>query len=91
MHRGTKPHTGLGPPTGVTKLLFEAAGHGTSPNLIYARGIPETPSPDSTSFDRKECTLIIFEIGFCKDLGCDVKSDKKTEKYSPLIAALKMN
>jgi hypothetical protein len=36
-----------------------------------------------------QCALIIVEIGFCRDLGCDVKCDEKTEKYSPLIAALR--
>ncbi len=69
-------------------MLFEA-GHGTAPDLIYAIGVPDTRSPDPTSFDKKKCTLIISEIGFCKDLGCDAKFDKKTEKYSPLIAALR--
>jgi len=73
-----------------TQMMFEA-GHGTAPDLIYARGVPDTPSPDPTSFDRKQCTLIIVEIGFCRDLGCDTKFDKKTDKYSPLIAALKNN
>ena len=69
-------------------MLFDA-GHGTTPDLVYARGVPNTPSPDPTSFDKKQCTLIIVEIGFCRDLGCDVKFDKKTENYSPLIVALK--
>ena len=68
-------------------MLLEA-GHCTSPDLIYARGVPDTPSPDPTSFDKRQCTLIIVEIGFCKDLNCAVMFDKKTEKYSPLIAAL---
>jgi hypothetical protein len=71
-----------------SQIFFEA-GNGTSPDLIYAKGAPDTPSLDSTSFDRKQCTLIIVEIGFYKDLGCDTKFDKKTEKYSPLIAALR--
>ena len=75
-------------PREETQTMFEA-GHDTTPDLIYARGIPDTPSPDPTSFDRKQCTLIIDEIGFCRDLGFDVKFDKKTEKYSPLIAALR--
>jgi hypothetical protein len=65
------------------------AGHGTSPDLIYARGVPDTPFPDPTSFDMKHCTLNVVEIGFCRDLGCDIKIDKKTEKYSPLIADLR--
>ena len=68
--------------------MFEA-GHGAAPDLIYAREIPDTPSPDLTFFNRKQCTLILVEIGFCKDLGCDIKFDKKTKKYSPLIAALR--
>jgi hypothetical protein len=71
-------------------MLFEA-GHGTTPDLIYARRVPNTPSPDPTCFNKKQCTLILVEIGFYKDLGCDVKFDKKTEKYSPLIAALRKN
>ena len=68
-------------------MTFEA-GHGTSPSLIYARGVLDAPSPDPTSFDIKQCTLIIVEIGFCTDLGCDIKFEKKTEKYFPLIATL---
>jgi hypothetical protein len=69
-------------------MLFEA-GRGTAPDLIYARGVPDTPSPDPTSFNKKQCTLILIEIGFCKDLRCDVKFDEKTEKSSPLIVALR--
>ncbi len=60
-------------------MLFET-GHGTAPSLIYARGLPDAPSPDPISFDRKQCTLGIVEIGFCRDLGCDIKFEKKTEK-----------
>jgi hypothetical protein len=71
-----------------TQLLFEA-GHGTAPDLIYARKVPDIPSPDPTSFDKKQCTLILVEIGFCRDLGCDIKFEKKTEKNSPLITALR--
>jgi len=52
-------------------MLFEA-GHGTSLDLIYARGVLNTPSPDPTSFNKMQCTLILVEIGFCRDLGCDV-------------------
>ena len=69
--------------------MFYEAGHGTTPDLIYVRGVPNTPSPDPTSFDRKQCTLIIVEISFCRDLACGVKLDKKTEKYAPFIATLK--
>jgi len=39
-------------PQGETKTMSQA-GHGTAPDLIYARGVPDSPSPDSTSFDRK--------------------------------------
>jgi hypothetical protein len=37
----------------------------------------------------KQCTLVIVEINFCRDLGCDIKFEKKTEEYSPLVAALR--
>ncbi len=69
--------------------MMSEAGYVTAPDLIYARGVPNTPSPDPTFFNIIQCTLIIVEIGFCIDLGCDVKCDEKTEKYNPLIAALK--
>jgi hypothetical protein len=60
-----------------------------APDLIYASGVPDSPSPDPTSFNKKLCTLIVVEIGFCKDLGCEDKLEAKTNKYIPLIAALK--
>ncbi len=50
-----------------------AAGHGTAPDLIYARGVPDSPSPDPTSFNKNICTLIIVEVGLCQDLGCEAK------------------
>jgi hypothetical protein len=68
-------------------MLFEA-GHGTAPDLIYARGVADFSSPDPISFDRKQCTLIIIEIGFCRDVGCVEKLEEKTSKYAPLLEAL---
>jgi hypothetical protein len=75
-------------PTKETHALFQE-GHGTSPDLIYARGVPDTPDPGTTNFDKKMCTLILIEVGFSTDLGCDKKQAKKTEKYYPLVTALK--
>ena len=69
-------------------MLFEA-GHGTAPDFIYARGVPDSPSSDPTSFDRKQCTLMIIEIGFCRDLCCVEKLEEKTSKYALLLAALR--
>jgi hypothetical protein len=57
------------------------AGAGAAPDIIYARGESTDPTPDPDSFDRKDCFLILFEIGFCRDLGCHDKLTKKTEKY----------
>jgi len=74
--------------TEETQALFEG-GHGTSPDLIYARRVPDTPAPGKTNFKNKACTLILIEIGFSRDLGCDKKHTEKTEKYSSLVAALK--
>jgi hypothetical protein len=44
-------------PAEETYALFQA-GHGTAPDLVYARGVPNSPSPDPTSFDKKQCTLV---------------------------------
>ncbi len=66
-----------------------ASGHETTPDLIYARGVLDSPSPDPTTFNTRLCTLIIVEVGFCRDLGCEDKLEAKTNKYIPLIAALK--
>jgi len=74
-------------PPDETQTMFQA-GHGTDPELIYARGIPNSSSTNPIYFDKKQCTLTIVEIGFCRDLGGDIKIEKKTEKYSPLIEAL---
>ena len=38
-------------PLEVQDSLF-SAGHGTAPDLIYARGVPDSPKPDPTTFDR---------------------------------------
>jgi hypothetical protein len=69
-------------------MLFDS-GHGTAPDLVYSRWVPYTPFPTPGSFDKKKCTLIIVEISFCRDLDCDIKFEKKTEKNCPLMAALK--
>ena len=69
-------------------MLFEA-GHGTAPDLVYARGVPDTPSPNPPAFDKKMCSLIIVEIGFCRDIGCEDKIEEKNMKYAPLMATLR--
>jgi hypothetical protein len=62
-----------------------AARVGAAPDIIYARGVPADPTPDLDSFDRKVSSLILFEIGFSKDIGCHDKLTKKAEKYHPLL------
>jgi hypothetical protein len=76
-------------PLETQEALFRA-GHGTAPDLIYVRGVPDTPSPDPHIFDRKKCNLILLEIGFCQDFGCHKRLQEKTAKYAPLVAALKI-
>jgi hypothetical protein len=44
-------------------------GHGTSPYLIYARGVPDTPDPGQSIFNKRTCTLVLIEIGFSRDLA----------------------
>ena len=54
-------------PAEETQALFDE-GHDTPPDLIYARGVPDTIDPGKTDFDKKTCTLILIEIGFSRDL-----------------------
>ena len=76
-------------PPEETQALFET-GHGTTPDFIYARGVPDTPDPGLTNFDKTSCTLIFaVDFGFSRDLGCDKKHAKKPKKYSLVVAALK--
>ena len=65
------------------------AEHGTAPDLIYARGVPDTPSPDPNIFDRMKCNLILVEVGFCRDFGCNTQHQEKTAKYAPVVTTLK--
>jgi len=58
-----------------TQALFEG-GHGKAPDLVYAGGVPDTPDPGLTNFDKSSCTLILLEIGFSRDLKCDKKLTK---------------
>jgi hypothetical protein len=65
-----------------------AAGAGAASDIIYARGVPADPSPEIDSLNRKDCSLILFEIGFNRDLGCHKKLRGKTGKYNPLVTTL---
>jgi hypothetical protein len=75
-------------PLETQETLFRA-GHDTNPDLIYARGVPDTPSPDLSTLDRKKCNLILVEVGFCQDFGCYKRLQETTAKYAPLVNALK--
>jgi hypothetical protein len=70
-----------------TQRLYEE-GQDTVPDLIHARGVPATPDPALNNVEEIRCTLILVEVGFCRDLRCDTLLTDKTEKYSPLVAAL---
>jgi hypothetical protein len=64
-------------------------GLGVTPDLIYARGVPNAANPDPSSFDKASCTLLLVEVGFGSDLNLKAKSEEKTQKYQPLIEELK--
>jgi hypothetical protein len=85
---GPHPDTPCVIPPDETKKIFED-GHGTTPDLVYAGGMPAPPDPDLKNFNKMLCTLIPAEVAFCRDIGCYAKLTEKTEKYSPLVAALK--
>jgi hypothetical protein len=44
--------------------------------------------PDPNYFDRKKCNLVVIEVGFCRDFGCDKREQEKTMKKAPLVTAL---
>jgi hypothetical protein len=56
--------------------------------LDIIRGVPTNLTPDPISFDGKDCSLILFEISFCGDLGCHEKLTSETKKYHSLLCAL---
>jgi len=74
------------PQEDINNLL--AAGARAAPDIIYARGVSADPSLDFDTFNRKDCALILFEVDFCRDLGCHQKYTEKTDKYLPLLTAL---
>ncbi len=51
--------------------------------------MPAGASPDIDAFNRKNCPLILFEVGFYKDLGCHENYTQKTDKYLLLLTALR--
>jgi hypothetical protein len=59
--------------------------HNTKPHLCKRGTRHYLPRPDLL---RQKCFLAIVEIGFCRDLGCDIKFEKKNERYFPPLAAL---
>ncbi len=63
-------------------------GLGVTPDLIYARGVPNVANPDPSSFDKASCTLLLIEVGFGSDLNLKAKLEEKTQKYQPLIEEL---
>jgi hypothetical protein len=66
-----------------------AAGVGAAPDIVYARGIPDNLPSDFSAFNRKDCTLLLFEVGFCRDFGCNEKYKQHTDKYFPFLTALR--
>jgi hypothetical protein len=64
-------------------------GRGVTPDLIYARGVPNVPNPDPSSFDKASCSLLLIEVGFGSDLNLKAKLEEKTLKYQPLLEELK--
>jgi len=67
--------------------LLMAARAGAAPDIVYAREVPADPSPDIDVFNKKDCSLILIEVGFCRDLACHQKYTEKTDKYPPYSAS----
>jgi hypothetical protein len=66
-----------------------AAGSSAARDTIYAHGVLANPTPDLDFVDFKDCSLILFEISFFRDLGCHEKLAEKKNNYHPLLFALR--
>ena len=65
-------------------------GAGAAPGIVYARGImPADPPPDIDAFNMMDCFIILIEVGFYMDLGWHEKYTQQTDKYIPLLTALR--
>jgi len=83
VHDGPPPHTKMG-----TSARRDPRAILRRPQHLFMQiGVLDSHSPDPTSFNKTRCTLILVEVGFYRDFGCDTKIAKKTMTYSPLIAA----
>ncbi len=51
--------------------------------------MPTDPSLDLDSFNRKDYSIILIEVGLCKNLGCHEKYIEKIEKCLTLLTALR--
>ncbi len=60
-----------------------AAGAGAALYIIYAQGVPADPFPVIDSFNRNDCSLILFKVGFFRDLGCHKKLKEKQISKTP--------
>ncbi len=76
MHDGPRRIPNRILPIDEKRDLF-SQGHGTMPGLVYARGVSNAPSPDPTTFEKKNCTFILLEIGFRRDLGATTISHRR--------------
>jgi hypothetical protein len=45
--------------------------HGTASDLIYAKGVLDSTSPYPSSFNKKQCTIILIKFDFWRDFVCD--------------------
>ncbi len=87
---GSFSHPRLDSPARDPRLPIQQGprNHPRPRDLIYATGVPDTPNPIPSTFDRKKCNLILIEIGFCRDFACIARLQEKTTKYAPLVTAL---
>ena len=58
-------------------------GQGVTPDLVYARGVPNVPNPDPSSFDKATCSLLLIEVGFGSDLNLKAKLEEKHRNTNP--------
>jgi hypothetical protein len=69
---------------------LRAAKCGVTPDLVFGMGVPDVFDPSAAVFDKKRCTLVLIEVGFCADLRCHIKHQEKLDKYTPLLDILRL-
>ena len=69
-------------PPDEAKNLFKD-GYGTSPHLVYARGMTSTPDPVLNNVNKMRCTLILAELCFFAETSDATPNSRRRPRNTP--------